>query len=150
MDPQRRTAALWYARGRALVGVGLTVLPGVGGAVALGSRGPGARAAVRMLGVRDLALGLGAVAGVREGRQAPEWLGWGAAADAVDACALLVTPGLPKRSRLFGLVAVAAAVVGLRLAWELADERAEAEAAARQAARVAAAEAEAAAAGARS
>ena len=40
---------------------------------------------MRMVGVRDLAIGLGAVAGVREGIQAPEWLGWGAVADGVDA-----------------------------------------------------------------
>ncbi|MBM3692029.1 MAG: hypothetical protein FJW77_01840 [Actinobacteria bacterium] len=143
MDPQRRRTALWYARGRALVGASLTVLPGVGAAVGLGSRSGATRAALRMVGVRDLALGLGAVAGVRGGTQAAEWTGWGAAADAVDAVALLVTPGLPKRARLIGLFAAGAAAVGLRLAWELADERAEAEAAARHAARIAEAEAEA-------
>ncbi|MFO1538347.1 MAG: hypothetical protein ACKOVH_11100 [Actinomycetota bacterium] len=40
MDPQRRRTALWLARGRALVGASLTVLPGVGAAV-----GPGRPAA---------------------------------------------------------------------------------------------------------
>ena len=79
---------------------------------------------MRMVGVRDLAIGLGAVAGVHEGIQAPEWLGWGAVADGVDALALLLTPGLPKRARLAGLLAAGGAAAGMKLAWDLADQRA--------------------------
>ena len=79
---------------------------------------------MRMVGVRDLAIGLGAVAGVRERTQAPEWLGWGAVADGVDALALLLTPGLPKRARLVGILAAGGAVAGMKLAWDLADQRA--------------------------
>jgi hypothetical protein len=116
--------ALWTARGRSLLGLGLTVLPGPAVKIGVGASGPEARALMRMVGVRDLAIGLGAVAGVREGTQAPEWLGWGAVADGVDALALLLTPGLPKRARITGLLAAGGAVAGMKLAWDLADARA--------------------------
>jgi hypothetical protein len=55
-------------------------------------------------------------------------MGWGAVADGVDALALLLPPGLPGRARATGLLAAGAAVVGMKLAWDLADERAAAEA----------------------
>jgi hypothetical protein len=137
MDPQRRLVALWACRLRALLGVKLVLFPRLITKLGLGTPTPVSTAVVRMVGVRDLAIGLGGVAGVREGTQAPEWMGWGAVADGVDALALLVTPGLPKRARLVGLFAAGSAVVGMRLAWELADERAAAEVAARHAGRVA-------------
>lgn len=127
MDPQRRLIALWFARIRALLGVELVLFPKLVTRIGIGAPSPTSTAVVRMVGVRDIALGLGAVAGIREGTQAPEWMGWGAVADGVDALALLVTPGLPKRARLTGLFAAGAAVVGMKLAWDLADERAAAE-----------------------
>ena len=136
MDPQRRLVALWLCRIRALFGVKMLLFPRIISRVAFGRSTPATVAAVRMVAVRDIALGMGAVAGVREGTQAPEWMGWGAVADGVDGLALLVTPGLPKRARLFGLVAAGAAVVGMKLAWELADERAAEEIAARHARRL--------------
>jgi hypothetical protein len=123
-DEQTRKAALYFARGRSLLGLGLTLLPGAATKIGVGTPSASARALMRMVGVRDVAIGLGAVAGVREGIQAPEWLGWGAVADGVDALALLLTPGLPKRARLSGLFAAAGAVVGMKLAWDLADQRA--------------------------
>lgn len=137
MDPQRRLVALWLCRVRALLGVKLVLFPRLVSRLWLGTPAPAARATVRMVGARDVALGLGAIAGVREGTQAPEWMGWGAVADGVDAIALLATPGLPKRARLVGLVAAGAAVVGMALAWELADERAAHEVEARHATRMA-------------
>lgn len=124
MDPQRRLIALWFARIRSLLGLELVLFPRLVTRIGIGTPSPTSTAVVRMVGVRDLALGLGAVAGIREGTQAPEWMGWGAVADGVDALALLVTPGLPKRARLTGLFAAGAAVVGMKLAWDLADERA--------------------------
>ena len=140
MDPQRRLVALWLCRFRALLGVKLVLVPRLVTKVWLGTPSPVATATVRMVGVRDMALGLGAIAGVREGAQAPEWMGWGAVADGVDALALLVTPGLPKRARMVGLIAAGASVVGMKLAWELADERAAQEIAARHTARLASAD----------
>ena len=123
-DEQTRKAALYFARGRSLLGLGLTLLPGAAMKIGIATPSAPARALMRMVGVRDLAIGLGAVAGVREGIQAPEWLGWGAVADGVDALALLLTPGLPKRARLAGLFAAGGAVAGMKLAWDLADQRA--------------------------
>ena len=136
MDPQRRLVALWLCRIRALFGVKMLLFPRIMSRMVFGRSTPATTAAVRMVAVRDVALGMGGVAGVREGVQAPEWMGWSAVADGVDALALLVTPGLPKRSRLVGLVAAGAAVVGMRLAWELADERAATEIAKRHATRL--------------
>ena len=123
-EEQTRKAALYFSRGRSLLGLGLTVLPGTATKIGVGKSSGPATALMRMVGVRDLAIGLGAVAGVREGIQAPEWLGWGAVADGVDALALLLTPGLPKRARLVGLLAAGGAVAGMKLAWDLADQRA--------------------------
>ncbi|MEI8000527.1 MAG: hypothetical protein WCI50_04180 [Actinomycetes bacterium] len=128
MDDQHRLAALWHARGRGLLGLVCVVFPGLVGAVGLGRTNPAGRAAVRMLGVRDVALGLGAISGIREGGQAPEWIGWGALSDGVDALALLCTPGLPRRARLVGLLAAGSAVFGFQAARGFADERAEAQA----------------------
>jgi hypothetical protein len=123
-DEQTRTAALYLSRGRSLLGLALTVLPGTATRIGVGTSSGPATALMRMVGIRDLAIGLGSVAGVREGIQAPEWLGWGAVADGVDALALLLTPGLPKRARVMGLLAVGGAVAGMKLAWDLADQRA--------------------------
>ena len=123
-DEQTRKAALVFARGRSLLGLGLTLVPGTAPKIGVGKSSGPASALMRMVGVRDLAIGLGAVAGVREQTQAPEWLGWGAIADGVDALALLLTPGLPKRARLVGILAAGGAVAGMKLAWDLADQRA--------------------------
>ena len=123
-DEQTQKAALVFARGRSLLGLGLTLVPGTATKIGVGKSSGPASALMRMVGVRDLAIGLGAVAGVRERTQAPEWLGWGAVADGVDALALLLTPGLPKRARLVGILAAGGAVAGMKLAWDLADQRA--------------------------
>jgi len=123
-EEQTRKAAVYFARGRSLLGLGLAVLPRTATKIGVGKASAPASALMRMVGVRDLAIGLGAVAGVREGTQAPEWLGWGAVADGVDALALLLTPGLPKRARVVGLLAAGGAAAGMKLAWDLADQRA--------------------------
>ncbi len=130
MSPQRRLVTLWFARARALLGLKLVLFPGLVSRVFIGQPTPTAKTLTRMVGVRDVALGLGSVAGIREGGEAPEWMSWGAVADGVDALALLLTPGLPRRARLTGAFAAGAAVVGMKLAWDLADERADAEQAA--------------------
>ena len=134
MDDQRRLVALWHARGRGILGLVCIVFPGLVAGASMGRPGPVGRAAVRMLGVRDIALGLGAISGIREGGPTEEWIGWGAVADGVDAAALLLTRGLPVRARLAGLFAAGSAVYGYRTARAFADARtaaaAEAEAAA--------------------
>ncbi|MCJ7439926.1 MAG: hypothetical protein MUP97_19475, partial [Acidimicrobiia bacterium] len=77
----------------------------------------------RMLGARDLALGVGAITCLKECTQDAEWVGMGAAVDIVDGLALLLTRRLPLHARLVGLGALSAGVIGLGAARMLADER---------------------------
>jgi hypothetical protein len=119
-----RILALLLARGRVVVGVIAAALPGLAAGTAPGERSPGNRAFARMLGARDLALGLGAITTLKERTQDAEWVGMGAAVDLVDGAALLLTRGLPARARLVGLVAFGAGVAGILAARALADERA--------------------------
>jgi hypothetical protein len=120
---QARPVALLIARAR--VGLGAAMLVGAGWSsrLAFGGRAAEGRAAMRLAGGRDVALGLGALTSVRERTQDAEWVGIAAVVDAVDAAVLLCTRGLPVRSRLVGLFAAATAVVGLVAAQRLADER---------------------------
>jgi hypothetical protein len=121
-----RQMAIVSARGRAVLGLVGLVLPGLLNRSFLGAGAatPHAKALMRMTGVRDVALGVGALTSVKENTQAPEWLSMGALADAVDAVAIFMVRGAPRRARLVGVFAAANAVVGLKLARDLADERA--------------------------
>jgi hypothetical protein len=115
--------ALVFARARVAVGAIGSALPGLAAAFAHGDRAPAARSLARMVGARDVALGLGALTSVKEGTQDAEWVGMGAAVDIVDGLALLLTRGLPNRARLLGLVALSCGVAGLGAARALADAR---------------------------
>jgi len=123
-----RQLALVLGRARAVVGLVLVVFPSLVGRLWLGrgATAPAARATLRMLGARDLVLGIGAITTVKESTSGPEWVGTGAVVDGVDAVAMLITPGLPKRARLSVLVPAAAAVLAIRCAKALAAERDEA------------------------
>jgi hypothetical protein len=126
MELNARNVALMLARGRIAVGAVAIVLPGVAVAVAPGTgtgTGTGSRALGRMLGGRDLALGVGAITCLKERTQDAEWVGMGGAVDIVDGLALLLTPRLPLHARLVGLGALGAGVVGVGAARMLADER---------------------------
>jgi hypothetical protein len=118
-----RTLSLLLARGRVAVGLVAAALPGLAAGTAPGERSPGNRAFARMLGARDLALGLGAITSLKERTQDAEWVGMGGAVDLVDGTALLLTRGLPARARIVGLVAFGAGVAGIIAARALADER---------------------------
>src|SRR5258708_38404530 len=115
MDFDRRRIALAIARGRAVSGLVMLVLPGAVGWILFGraGRAPAVRALLRFVGVRDLVLGVGAITTIKERTMDAEWVGMGAVADAVDAVVSLTTPGLLRRSRLVSLVGVGPAVVGL-------------------------------------
>jgi hypothetical protein len=52
-----------------------------------------------------------------------EWVGMGAAADAVDAVVSLVTPGLAPQARLVSLLGGGAAALGLLASRKIADDR---------------------------
>lgn len=125
MDFDHRKIALVLARARAVNGLVLLVLPGVVGRVLYGKAGsqPVARALLRLVGVRDLVLGIGAITTLKEHTMDAEWVGMGAAADAVDGLVSLATPGLAGRTRVVSLVGGSAAVVGLLASRRLADER---------------------------
>jgi hypothetical protein len=111
------------ARGRAIVGLLLFVVPGLAGRILLGESSPRIRALLRMVGVRDLVLGVGALTSVKEGTQDAEWIGMGAVADAVDGLITLTSPGVPRRGRLLVPGELGCALLGLKVARDLADAR---------------------------
>ena len=118
-----RSTALVLARGRAILGLVLVAAPGITARLWFGESTPQVRALLRMVGVRDLVLGVGALTTLKERTQDAEWVGVGALADAVDGLVALTTPGLTLRSRLVGPGALGAALLGIKLARDLADER---------------------------
>jgi hypothetical protein len=123
MDLDTRATALILARSRAIVGLVLVFAPGIAAWLWFGESSARTRALLRMVGVRDLILGVGALTTVKERTQDAEWIGMGAVVDAVDGIVTLTLPGLPRRGRLLGPTALGSSVLGLKLARELADER---------------------------
>jgi hypothetical protein len=115
----------WVARaialGRCAIGASLVIAPQTVGAVWLGdSTGPGGVPLLRALGVRDLVLGLGTLDALDTEGPAQTWVAAGAAADAVDAGALiLAAPATPRRAWGVVVLAAGAAVLGSRAAAEL-------------------------------
>ena len=128
MDLDLRTLAIAVARGRVVLGIGALVAPGPAVRALMGRSDPTTRSLARMLGGRDVVLGVGAITSTKEHSHDAEWLSMGAVADGVDALVGLLGPGLPLRARLMGVVAAGSAAVGLLAARELADERAAASA----------------------
>jgi hypothetical protein len=126
MDFDHRRVALALARARAVNGLAMLVAPGVVGWALFGSAGrqPTTRALLRLVGVRDLVLGIGAITTLKEHTMDAEWVGMGAVADAVDGVVSLTTPGLGARARLVTLIGGGAAATGMLAARALADERA--------------------------
>jgi hypothetical protein len=123
MDLETRSTALVLARGRAIVGLVLVFVPGIPAWLWYGESSARTRALLRMVGVRDLILGVGALTTVKERTQDAEWIGMGAVADAVDGIVMTTTSGIPLRGRLVGPTALGAALLGLKLSRDLADAR---------------------------
>src|SRR5262245_60455205 len=96
MDMEPRQIALSLARARAVNGLVMLLLPGAMAKGAFGSNNAVVRALLRLVGIRDLVLGIGAITTLKEHTQDAEWVGMGAIADGVDAAVLLITPGLPR------------------------------------------------------
>jgi len=119
-----RRVALVIARARVGAGAAMLLAGRPLARLAVGGDGPGAGAALRLTGGRDLALGVGTLTCLHERSQDAEWVSMGALCDGIDALVLLVTPRLPARARLLGLVAGATAAAGLLSGRRLADERA--------------------------
>jgi hypothetical protein len=125
MDVDHRQVALGIARARAINGLFLLILPGLAGRTFLGKdvNQPVVKALLRLLGVRDLVLGVGAITTLKEKTMDAEWVGVGAVCDAVDAAVMLSMPGLGWRARFTSLAGVSSAATGLMAARALADAR---------------------------
>jgi uncharacterized protein YjeT (DUF2065 family) len=121
IDP--RLLALVLARGRVVFGLAALVFPGLTARLVLGTNGRGTRALLRMVGIRDVALGVGAITNLKEVNQDAEWVSMGALADGGDSVAFLLAP-LGWRRAANGVFAGAAAALGLWCARTLADRRA--------------------------
>jgi hypothetical protein len=112
------TLAMSLARGRIAIGVAAVVAPGVATRVMGGRRKPDGIAPLfaRMLGARDVALGLGTVIALDRGKPVRGWLEGSALADTVDfvACVLArdempptafgATAGLGATSAVLGVL----------------------------------------------
>jgi len=124
-DVDHRTVALVIARARAINGLVMLAVPGLVGRALFGAAGAqsSTRALLRLVGVRDLVLGVGAITTLKEHTMDAEWVGMGAIADGVDSLVSLLTPGLLPRSRLVALVGGGSAAAGIVAARALADAR---------------------------
>ena len=116
-------AARGIALARVGIGVGATLAPRLVSRLQFGVTTPRSAIVVRMLGARDLALGLGALLAVRRGSSGLRgWVEAGVLADAIDAVAFLRARPEDARSRaLTVLAAGGAAVVGGWAAQALGD-----------------------------
>lgn len=122
-DPLAELVARGIALARVGIGVGATLAPGFVSRLQFGDATPGGRIAVRMLGARDLALGVGALLAARHGSAGLRgWVEAGGFADGVDAWAFLrAQPGDARRRRFTALVAGGSAVVSAWAARKLGD-----------------------------
>jgi hypothetical protein len=115
-----RQIARFLALGRVVIGAGLTALPGTVGSTWIGpvAHQPGAKVAIRALGVRDAAMGLGTHRALVEGDPVGPWLQAGVVSDAVDAAATLVAFRRIGARRAIPALALAlgAAALGARIA----------------------------------
>ena len=117
MDDRRVAAAAGLAR--VAVGGGMLAAPRASGRPWLGADAlrRTTQAVVRMLGARDLLLGLGLWRAANGGRSTKAWLAYTAAADAADAAAVLLAwRDLPRWRRLLVLgIAAGSAAAGATL-----------------------------------
>jgi hypothetical protein len=118
-----RQIAIIASRGRCVIGLLCIFVPSLVVRLVLGRSDPFVKAVTRVVGIRDLALGVGALTALKEHEQDAEWLSMGAACDGVDAAVFVVSPGLPLRARLVGLGAGVNAAYLLKLSRDFAAER---------------------------
>jgi hypothetical protein len=121
-----RTNVLALARGRIVMGLAMSLVPGVMLRVLFGRNASTqtARVLARMFGAREIVLGIGTVTSVKERTQDAEWVSACAVADAVDGLVMALSPGVPRRSRPAALVGGVSALLGMQAARAFADERA--------------------------
>lgn len=121
MEPRDLATAM--ARGRMAIGAAALAAPGLAGRVMFGRNGsgPGTKAFARMIGGRDVVLGLGVVIALDRGAPVRGWLEAGAVADTVDLAASVLARDDMPRSAYLNTVALAggAALAGLWLSRRL-------------------------------
>jgi hypothetical protein len=121
MEP--RDIAVALSRGRIAIGAAALAVPGLASRVMFGRDGarPGTRVFARMLGGRDVVLGLGVVIALDRGAPVRGWLEACALADGVDlASCMLAGDDIPKVARLNTIVlAGGAALAGVWLSRQL-------------------------------
>ncbi|MEA2363276.1 MAG: hypothetical protein QOD71_2421 [Thermoleophilaceae bacterium] len=111
---QARDIALSQARGRMAVGAALLLAPGLAGGRWIGDQAehPAVKVVIRALGVRDLALGLGAAVAIDRGVPARGWFEAAALCDVVDLVAtLLGGESIPDRARKSVVVIAGASAI---------------------------------------
>lgn len=119
-----QSAARLIAVARIGLGVAATLAPRLVGRALMADRDGSGAVAARMLGGRDLALGLGALLAARRGPGALRgWVEAGALADGIDAAAFALDrrPGALRRA-LTVVVAGGAAALSVWLAPRLGDD----------------------------
>lgn len=121
MEP--RDIAVALARGRIALGAAALAAPGLAGRLMFGPGGsrPGTRLLGRMLGGRDMALGLGVVIALDRGAPVRGWLEACALADGVDLVGCLIARDEIPRATFVTTAALAggAALVGIWLSRQL-------------------------------
>jgi len=124
MEP--RDTVLLHARARIAVGAAFVLFPGMAGRMWIGAdagRRP-VKVLARAFGVRDLAIGLGAVIALDRGTPVRGWIEAGVLSDAVDTAASLLAGGsIPAAIRLPAIaVGAVSTAVGASLAPQFGDE----------------------------
>jgi hypothetical protein len=108
---ERRDLAVSLARGRIAIGVVSLLAPGLVGRTITGRGGSegGTRLFLRMVGARDLGLGLGVVVALDRSAPVRGWLEASAVVDALDAAACLLARHHIRASVFPGAVGLATA-----------------------------------------
>jgi hypothetical protein len=120
---KERDLAVSLAGGRSAIGVVSLVAPGVVAGTMTGRHGSqgGTRLFARMVGARDLALGLGLLVALHRGAPVRGWLEASAVVDGIDATACLLARDHIRTSVFPGALGLAAAgaLLSARLAGQL-------------------------------
>jgi hypothetical protein len=108
---ERRDLAVSVARGRVAIGVASLLAPGLVGRTITGRDGSegGTRLFVRMVGARDLGLGLGVLVALDRSAPVRGWLEASAVVDGLDAAACLLARHHIRASVFPGAVGLATA-----------------------------------------
>jgi hypothetical protein len=106
---ERSDVAVSLARGRVAIGVVSLLAPAFVGRVMTDRSGGGTTLFARMVGARDLALGLGLLIALDRGAPVRGWLEASALVDGIDAAACLLARDHIRTSMLPGAVGLATA-----------------------------------------